>query len=739
MAFVVKDRVKETTTTVGTGTLTLAGAAAGFQSFSVIGNSNKTYYAIVDSATGDWEVGLGTYTSSGTTLSRDTVLESSNGGSLVPFAAGTKDVFCTYPAERAVYVDDSSTIITPYPATLGTGYGGTGKSVASLGLAALMSFDTTATAGGTTTLTNTSDYNQVFTGSSNQTVQLPATNTLGQGFVFRIINNSSGTLTVQTSTAVSLGTIPSNVTGMLTVLSILGNTATDWDFGYTDFSTLTGTGAAVLATSPTLTTPNIGAATATSVNKMAITAPATSSTLAVADGKTLTASNTLTLAGTDATTMTFPSTSQTVAGLGVSSQVFTTAQTFRAANAVRSEAASTQDAVVLAGRAGGTSSYAVTLTPAPLSGNRTLTFPDASGTILQSNTAVTVDQGGTGLTSGTSGGIPYFSSTTAMGSSGALAANALVVGGGAGVAPSTVTTGANVLTALGVAVGSSGAFTTNNAANTFTAAQTFRAANSVRAEAAATQDAIVVAGRAGGTSSYAITLTPATLASSTTLTLPNVTDTVATIGTAQTFTAAQTFRASSAVRSEAAATQDAMVLAGRAGGTGSYAVTLTPTTLSASRTVTFPDASTSIPVATQTLTFSGPTAARTYTLPDADTTVVGTSTTQTLTNKRVTPRVLASTADSATPTLNTDSYDMMVITGQTVAITSFTTNLSGTPTDGQKLWISITGTGAIAITWGGSFESSTITLPTTTVSTNRLDVGFVWNVATTKWRCVAVA
>jgi hypothetical protein len=82
---------------------------------------------------------------------------------------------------------------------------------------------------------------------------------------------------------------------------------------------------------------------------------------------------------------------------------------------------------------------------------------------------------------------------------------------------------------------------------------------------------------------------------------------------------------------------------------------------------------------------------------------------------------------------------MLVITGQSVAITNFSTNLTGTPVNGQKLWIAITGTGAIAITWGASFESSTVTLPSTTVGTARLDVGFVWNVATTTWRCVAVA
>ena len=101
MTLVVKDRVKETTSTTGTGTLTLGGASAGFQSFSVIGDGNTTYYAIVDITNGVWEVGVGTYTASGTTLSRDTVLDSSNSGSLVNFGAGNKDVFVTFPAETS--------------------------------------------------------------------------------------------------------------------------------------------------------------------------------------------------------------------------------------------------------------------------------------------------------------------------------------------------------------------------------------------------------------------------------------------------------------------------------------------------------------------------------------------------------------------------------------------------------------------------------------------------------------
>ena len=104
------------------------------------------------------------------------------------------------------------------------------------------------------------------------------------------------------------------------------------------------------------------------------------------------------------------------------------------------------------------------------------------------------------------------------------------------------------------------------------------------------------------------------------------------------------------------------------------------------------------------------------------------------------PRVLTSTANSGTPSLNTDLYDMMVITGQSVAITAFTT--TGTPVNGQKLWLSRTGNTAIALTGisaGASFEDSTVTRPTTTVTTNRLDIGFVYNSTTSKWRCVASA
>jgi hypothetical protein len=111
MPLVVADRVKETSTTAGTGTLTLAGASAGFQSFAVIGNGNTTYYTIVDSVANTWEVGIGTYTASGTTLSRDTVLSNSSGTTTqINFAGNSKDVFVTYPASKSVYEDEGQAV-----------------------------------------------------------------------------------------------------------------------------------------------------------------------------------------------------------------------------------------------------------------------------------------------------------------------------------------------------------------------------------------------------------------------------------------------------------------------------------------------------------------------------------------------------------------------------------------------------------------------------------------------------
>lgn len=119
MPLVLADRVKDTTTTTGTGTVALSGTPpTGFQAFSVIGNGNTTYYAIAAGA--EWEVGVGTYSSTGPTLSRDTVLDSSNSGSLVNFSAGAKEVFVTYPADKSALTQVGQVIVASEPPPTGT-------------------------------------------------------------------------------------------------------------------------------------------------------------------------------------------------------------------------------------------------------------------------------------------------------------------------------------------------------------------------------------------------------------------------------------------------------------------------------------------------------------------------------------------------------------------------------------------------------------------------------------------
>jgi hypothetical protein len=122
MAFVIADRVKETTTTTGTGTITLAGAVTGFQSFAVIGNANTTYYTIAGQSSNEWEVGIGTYTSSGTTLARNTVFSNSSGTqpSALSFSAGTKDVFVTYPSTMAAFANGTGAVQENYITLTGT-------------------------------------------------------------------------------------------------------------------------------------------------------------------------------------------------------------------------------------------------------------------------------------------------------------------------------------------------------------------------------------------------------------------------------------------------------------------------------------------------------------------------------------------------------------------------------------------------------------------------------------------
>jgi hypothetical protein len=262
VALVLADRVQQTGTANTTVSFTLSGSVTGFQSFTAgVGNGNTTYYAATDTS-GNWETGLGTFSTTGPTLTRTTVYQSSNSNAAVTFS-GTVTVFVSYVANRAIYEDESGnasalgTIASGVwqGTAIGLAYGGTGSASAPAAMANLVGFTTTATAAGTTVLTNASSYYQLFTGTTTQTITLPVTSTLAQGWSYHIVNNSTGNLTVNSSGGNLVLTVIPGTTIMVTCILTSGTTAASWEAGYTDFSTATGTGSVVLSASPTVTNP----------------------------------------------------------------------------------------------------------------------------------------------------------------------------------------------------------------------------------------------------------------------------------------------------------------------------------------------------------------------------------------------------------------------------------------------------------------------------------------------------
>jgi hypothetical protein len=230
MALVLADRVLETTTSTGSGTITLAGAKPGYQSFAAVGDGNTTYYTIAGIT--EWEVGIGTYTASGTTLSRDTVLASSDGGTKVTFSAGSKDVFVDYPAGRAVYgnangdvvvsnlnatsatittLTGTSANITTFTATSSniTTLSGTNFSAASLTLTNALKI-----AEGGTGLDTTPTNGQLLIG--NGTGYALSTLTAGEGI---LVTNNAGSITI----AAEGGGLPAVVVSDTTTISAVVN------------------------------------------------------------------------------------------------------------------------------------------------------------------------------------------------------------------------------------------------------------------------------------------------------------------------------------------------------------------------------------------------------------------------------------------------------------------------------------------------------------------------------------
>ena len=258
MALVVADRARDTTTTTGTGTVTLSGTApSGYQNFSVIGNGNTTYYTIVGGS--EWEVGTGTYASSGPTLARTTVLASSNGGSAVSFSSGTKDVFVTYPADIATMLGNSATgtgsvVLSASPTLTGTLTAAAGAFSSTLTSTAhtVTSASATALAVGLNGATNSA-----FTVDSSTGLQVAGLKVTGAvtGGTVAVVATDSGSATNLTVNAKGTGTIGigSVSTGAVTITPATTLSAALTYGGITLSNAVTGTGNMVLSASPTLT------------------------------------------------------------------------------------------------------------------------------------------------------------------------------------------------------------------------------------------------------------------------------------------------------------------------------------------------------------------------------------------------------------------------------------------------------------------------------------------------------
>jgi len=252
MALVVKDRVKQFSTTAGTGTLSLGSTPSGFQSFSAIGDGNTTYYAITNTNTGDWEVGIGTYTLSGDTLSRDTVLASSNSGNLVNFNADSKEVFVTYAADKAVYEQANGNVELPANlAFTGTGNRITGDFSSTAPVANRVMFQTstlngntlvTAIPNGTATQTNLVLVNNSDTANASTAVLLAnatesrlAAGRIGTGTFNPLTFHTGGSERVRIDTSGNVGIGTSSIAGRLSLGSLVANRVlavyddgTDW-------------------------------------------------------------------------------------------------------------------------------------------------------------------------------------------------------------------------------------------------------------------------------------------------------------------------------------------------------------------------------------------------------------------------------------------------------------------------------------------------------------------------------
>ena len=421
MALALNDRVQQQGTANTTVSFTLTASVTGFQTFAVIGNGNTTYYAATD-ATGNWEVGIGTYSTTGPTLTRTTILASSNSGSAVTFS-GTVNVFVTYPSEKSVNLDGSNNVSalgtissgTWQGTTVGVAYGGTGVTASSgansvvlrdsnqnISVNSVTQASTKVTsAAGTTTLTPASPHFQILTGTTTQTFKLPDATTLSNGSSWVFDNDSTGNLTITDNASATIDVV---APGGYTTVFLESNATVggEWGkFGMIPSEVNWGTNSLDLGGLTTITNGLWNGNTiGTAYGGTGLTGFGSANYALYSTSSSALTAGTLPVAagGTSLTSYTtgdiiYASATNTLSklGVGTNGQVLTSNGTIPTWSTLSSAAVTTFSA----GTTGFTPSTAT------------------SGAITLAGTLATTN-GGTGLTSFTSGGAVYATSTSAL-------------------------------------------------------------------------------------------------------------------------------------------------------------------------------------------------------------------------------------------------------------------------------------------------------------------------------------